>query len=280
MSSLATDTGLATVLACISRAADLVVQPDAVGAIRHPTMGAIATTLVHRPGPAVHRPRVGLMQINGPVNPTHLPGCSDSIRSVRIGPGGYPDISGRLPRRRDHVAQPTDVLGGLCAGNTESGTSLALMTEDTKSRRPDTATSRARERRSDIFRKRSRVWLAAGCSPRAAAALANAQVDKTEQIGHLGRDFFRRQPNCGPRTLAEIGTLIGGWPEQLDKSAREAIAEALMRSVADFRQALEMAEEAISALHRGGFIISSRTASRMVPVAASACDACKMDVDA
>jgi hypothetical protein len=118
----------------------------------------------------------------------------------------------------------------------------------------------ARERRADIFQMRSRVWLAAGCSPRAAAALANAGVDTVEQIVRLGRDFFRRQPNCGPRTLAEIGKMIGGWPEQSDRSARETIAEALMLSVADFREALEMAEEAISALHRSGFIISSRTA--------------------
>src|SRR5207237_8442328 len=76
-------------------------------------------------------------------------------------------------------------------------------------------------------------------------------------------EFVRKQLNCGPRTLAEIGALSGGGPDPLDKSPREAIAEALMRSIADFREALEAAEAAITALHRSGFIISSRTASTL-----------------
>jgi hypothetical protein len=83
--------------------------------------------------------------------------------------------------------------------------------------------------RTKIFRTRSLAWRAAGCAPRAAAALANAGIDHVEQIGRLGPDFFRTQRNCGPRTIAEIGELIGGWPD-VERSPQAAIAGALRRA--------------------------------------------------
>jgi len=75
-----------------------------------------------------------------------------------------------------------------------------------------------------VFRARCVAWEAAGCSPRAAAALADAEIDEVAQIACLGRGFFVRVPNCGPTTLAEIGRLIGGWPEDDETTTIDGIA--------------------------------------------------------
>ena len=83
--------------------------------------------------------------------------------------------------------------------------------------------------RTKIFRTRSLAWRAAGCSPRAAAALANAGIDQVKQIGRLGPDLFRMQRNCGPRTIAEIGELIGGWPG-VQRPPQAAVADAVRRA--------------------------------------------------
>ena len=52
----------------------------------------------------------------------------------------------------------------------------------------------------------------AGCSPRAAEALAQTEINEVDQIASLGRAFFERAPSCDPATVAEIGRFIGGWP--------------------------------------------------------------------
>lgn len=52
----------------------------------------------------------------------------------------------------------------------------------------------------------------AGCSPRAAEALAQSEIDEVDQIASLGRAFFERVPSCDAATVAEIGRFIGGWP--------------------------------------------------------------------
>lgn len=90
--------------------------------------------------------------------------------------------------------------------------------------------------RTKVFQTRSLAWRAAGCSPRAAAALASAGIDQVKQIGRLGPNFFRMQRNCGPRTIAEIGELIGGWPDV---------------------ERLPQAATADDALRRAGYLLSS-----------------------
>ena len=102
-----------------------------------------------------------------------------------------------------------------------------------------------------------RVWADAGCSVRVAAALANAGISEASQIAEKGRAYFRQRRNCGPITVAHIGKLIGGWPSAPRKSAQEAIAAALLLSLpADqHNEALDVADDAISALYRSGFVI-------------------------
>lgn len=70
----------------------------------------------------------------------------------------------------------------------------------------------ASQRSIGLFHRRARTWLDAGCSPRAAAALANAGIDRLDQIAPLGKSHFSRLQNVGPTTLGELGQLIGGWP--------------------------------------------------------------------
>jgi hypothetical protein len=71
----------------------------------------------------------------------------------------------------------------------------------------------ASQRSMGLFHRRVRTWLDAGCSPRAAAALANAGIDRLDQIAPLGKAQFSRLQNVGPTTLGELGQLIGGWPD-------------------------------------------------------------------
>jgi hypothetical protein len=112
-------------------------------------------------------------------------------------------------------------------------------------------------RPTDSFATLYRRWFDTGCSVRAAAALANAGISEASQIAEKGRAYFRQRRNCGPTTVAHIGKLIGGWPPTPRKSAREAIAAALLLSLpADQHdEALDVAGDAISAMYRSGFVI-------------------------
>jgi hypothetical protein len=113
--------------------------------------------------------------------------------------------------------------------------------------------------RTERFGHRYRAWQNAGFSPRAAAALANAEIDRLDQIGPLGREYFRRLRNCGPQTIREIGRLIGGWPN-VRPTPQAAIAQALAMSLPHTGEAerAELAADAISALCRSGYVVSPR----------------------
>jgi hypothetical protein len=56
-------------------------------------------------------------------------------------------------------------------------------------------------------------WKAQGLSVRAATAVAAADCQSVDEIRDLGWLFFRRQENCGNRTLEELSDLVGGWPD-------------------------------------------------------------------
>jgi hypothetical protein len=100
------------------------------------------------------------------------------------------------------------------------------------------------------------MWRAAGCSVRAASALAIAGCMTLQDVRPRGRDFFSRMPNCGEHTLSEISDLIGGWPPDRASSPRAATAAALRLSIDDRQTATEAAGDAIAALYRAGFVIS------------------------
>lgn len=102
----------------------------------------------------------------------------------------------------------------------------------------------------------SAFWRNAGCSPRAAAALGNAKISRLDQIASFGRDYFHGLPNCGPRTVAEIGALIGGWPAD-HKPALDAVASALAIAIADPEEAKVAAMDALIALRRAGYVIAT-----------------------
>ena len=106
-----------------------------------------------------------------------------------------------------------------------------------------------------LFPHRLAAWRRHGLSSRAAGVLANACCDTVDQVAKLGRSYFEARPNCGNRTLDEIGNLAG-WP-CAKRTAVDAIAAALALSM-DPEEAKEAAGDAIIALLRSGFIISAR----------------------
>ena len=70
-----------------------------------------------------------------------------------------------------------------------------------------------------------RLWRDQGLSARAAAVVAAAGCRSLDEIRDLGRSFFRRQENCGNRTLQELSDLVGGWqnlPHKCDAWVRHA----------------------------------------------------------
>jgi len=103
-----------------------------------------------------------------------------------------------------------------------------------------------------VFPRRLASWTRRGLSFRAAAVLAAAECDSVQQVTSLGRSYFDRRPNCGEKTLAELGKLAG-WPTPLTTPA-SAIAKALALSM-DPDEALEAAGDAIRSLRRSGFVI-------------------------
>lgn len=52
-----------------------------------------------------------------------------------------------------------------------------------------------------------------GLNVRARTVLQQAGVASREDILAIGYEHFRRQKNCGAKSLKEIGLAIGGWPE-------------------------------------------------------------------
>jgi hypothetical protein len=94
-----------------------------------------------------------------------------------------------------------------------------LMSDPTKLTRPRrrhaTATTHAGRQaavRADNFTY-YKFWLAQGLSTRAATAATLAGCRSLRDLSRLGWQFFRHQENCGPRTLAELSDLVGGWPD-------------------------------------------------------------------
>jgi DNA-directed RNA polymerase alpha subunit len=60
--------------------------------------------------------------------------------------------------------------------------------------------------------------LSAGqCSPRAAGALVRANCETLDDVAQYGRAGFMALPNTGPKTVAEIGSLLPhGWPGEAE----------------------------------------------------------------
>jgi DNA-directed RNA polymerase alpha subunit len=78
----------------------------------------------------------------------------------------------------------------------------------------------ARERNRQAARKRYALRQAekkealkdyAGPSIRAINVIKNAGAETLDDIRRLGLAHFKKQSNCGKKTLQEIGALIGGW---------------------------------------------------------------------
>lgn len=67
-----------------------------------------------------------------------------------------------------------------------------------------------------------------GLNVRARTVLQQAGVASREDILAIGYEHFRRQKNCGAKSLKEIGLAIGGWPS----CARPCISSARPAPVA------------------------------------------------
>jgi hypothetical protein len=110
----------------------------------------------------------------------------------------------------------------------------------------------------DVFRSRARFWLDRGCSTRVAAVLANARIDSLDQVGPLGKTFFRQFQNVGRHTIDQLGKLIGGWPDERP-TPQQAMADAFALALpgASIQDRLELAADAVSALYRNHYAISA-----------------------
>jgi len=55
-------------------------------------------------------------------------------------------------------------------------------------------------------------WTASGISCRTANILAEHGCKNLSDARRIGKLAFQRTSNCGPKTMSEIETLVGGWP--------------------------------------------------------------------
>jgi hypothetical protein len=86
-----------------------------------------------------------------------------------------------------------------------------------------------------------RLWREMGLSARAVSVVAAAGCRSLDEIRALGWHYFRRQENCGLRTLQELSELIGGWPDAPRKYS------ALVRRASDDVLIAEMRRRGIAA---------------------------------
>jgi len=63
---------------------------------------------------------------------------------------------------------------------------------------------------SRLFTRRFAAWLDRGLSARAASAAASAACDTPEEIATLGRAYFERLRNLGPKSLAQLAAIADG----------------------------------------------------------------------
>jgi hypothetical protein len=94
---------------------------------------------------------------------------------------------------------------------------------------------------------RFRRWLSAGLSVRAAQAVALLGCDTVADIKERGLGAFSKLPNCGKKTRAEIGRIIGSCPDD----AEAVISSVLTRALDEQRQ--RIARYVLDGLLRSGF---------------------------
>jgi hypothetical protein len=97
------------------------------------------------------------------------------------------------------------------------------------------------------------MWKANGLGPRAASAAALAGCDSIEEITRLGRTYFEKRPNLGPKSLAELAA-IANWPPRLG-TALDTIATTLAMGM-DPAEAREVATDVLTSLRTAGFVLT------------------------
>ena len=114
--------------------------------------------------------------------------------------------------------------------------------------------------RQSEFAELYALWVQAGCSTRAASAIARAGCRTVQHIAAHGREAFLAMANTGPKTVDEIARVCDGFATDC-LTPQTALERTLSMTIADAEEAAEIAKDCINSLIRAGFCIAARRAA-------------------